>query len=58
MIHFYYLDCKDPIRSPDWEPAWAKEYRSPSFMEPDDPSQEDWQASLREQQNFSRGLDL
>lgn len=27
-------------------------------MEPDDPSQEDWQASLREQQNFSRGLDL
>ncbi|KDQ11252.1 hypothetical protein BOTBODRAFT_57568 [Botryobasidium botryosum FD-172 SS1] len=25
-------DCNDPIRSPDWSPAWVLEGRSPSFM--------------------------
>ncbi|KDR80410.1 hypothetical protein GALMADRAFT_242832 [Galerina marginata CBS 339.88] len=25
-------DCKDPIRSPEWQPAWVQEMRKPSFV--------------------------
>lgn len=25
-------DCKDPIRSPSWQPAWIREAREPSFQ--------------------------
>ncbi|KZV88308.1 hypothetical protein EXIGLDRAFT_619572 [Exidia glandulosa HHB12029] len=27
-------DCKDPIRSSDWQPDWVKERRTPAFMSP------------------------
>ncbi|KAH8089940.1 hypothetical protein BXZ70DRAFT_899118 [Cristinia sonorae] len=38
-------DCKDPIRSPEWQPLWVKEGRSPMFMSGDalDP---DWHQKL------------
>ncbi|CAL1708496.1 unnamed protein product [Somion occarium] len=36
-------DCKDPIRSPNWKPAWIVEKRSPTFMSGNNTLNERWQ---------------
>jgi hypothetical protein len=33
IINYYFvLDCKDEIRSDDWQPVWVREGRSPTFI--------------------------
>lgn len=46
-------DCKDPIRSPTWQPAWIREMRDPTFMT----SSTEWKIPQKEAQ-FALGLHM
>ncbi|KAJ6576027.1 hypothetical protein DFH09DRAFT_980979 [Mycena vulgaris] len=39
-------DCKDPIRSKEWQPRWVLEQRSPSFMSDKEEPKKPWAESL------------
>ncbi|PPQ79343.1 hypothetical protein CVT26_007458 [Gymnopilus dilepis] len=46
-------DCKNGMRSNDWQPAWAKEGRSPSFISNESLEEEEARRSMQ-----SRGISL
>lgn len=46
-------DCKDPIRSPTWQPAWIREMRDPTYVT----SSTEWKIPQKEAQ-FALGLHI
>jgi hypothetical protein len=45
------------ILASDWEPAWAKEQRLPTFIQPESAEEGDWLLTVKEKE-FALGLHL